>query len=103
MTRDAHGAIESKNYRKVREINSDVKSLLQQTEFIQELENFEKRRKNNVPFQLIYRYMKMVERLLLFRHATRSDDWLLHLKSTEDIIPDIISMDRIKHVASIPG
>ena len=39
----------------------------------------------------------MVERLLLFRHATRTDDWLLHLKSTEEIIPDIISMNRIKY------
>ena len=48
MTCYAHEALESKNYRKVREINSDMKSLLQQTELIQELENFEKRRKNNL-------------------------------------------------------
>ena len=74
-----------------------MKSLLQQTELIQEMKKFEKRRKNNVQFQLIYWYMKMVERLLPFRYVTRSDDWLLHLKSTEEIIPDIISMDRIKY------
>ena len=66
------------------------------------MENFEKRRKNNVQFQLIYRYMKMVERILLFRHATRSDDWLLHLKSTEDIIPDITFMDGIKYRSMLP-
>ena len=35
MIRDAHEALESKNYPKVREINSDMKSLLQQTELIQ--------------------------------------------------------------------
>ena len=44
----------------------------------------------------------MVERLLLFRHAVRSQDWLLHLKSTEDIIGDVISMDRIKYRRMLP-
>ena len=46
--------------------------------------------------------MKMVERLFLFRYAVRSRNWMLHLKSTEDLIGDVISLDRIKYRRMLP-
>ena len=46
--------------------------------------------------------MKVVERLFLFRYAVRSRNWMLHLKSTEDLIGDVISLDRIKYRRMLP-
>ena len=44
----------------------------------------------------------MVERLLIFIHASRSRNWELHLSSTEELVRDITSMDRIKYRRMLP-
>ena len=51
---------------------------------------------------MISTYMRMVERLLIFIHASRSRNWELHLSSTEELVRDITSMDRIKYRRMLP-
>ena len=101
-TRDANRAFETQSYGEVKQINEEIKQHLNEIDISQKFEKFESKQKSNIQFVWIHTYMKMVERLLLFRHAVRSRDWLLHLKSTEDIIEDVVSMDRIKYRRMLP-
>ena len=49
----------------------------------------------NIQLQWVFIYMRTLEKLFLFRYASRSYNWLLHLKECADVIKDITSMDRI--------
>ena len=42
-------------------------------------------------------YIRMVKRLLNFIQASRSRKWLLHLRSTEEMMLDFSSMKRLKY------
>ena len=66
------------------------------------LQKFEMDRKQNFQYRMVRIYMTMVERLFIFIHATRSHDWKLHLSSTEELMRDISSMDRIKYSRMLP-
>ena len=66
------------------------------------INSFDCERTNNSQCQMIKTYMRMVERLLLFIHASRSRNWKLHLSTTEELMRDITSMDRIKYRRMLP-
>ena len=51
----------------------------------------------NTMYQFLTIYQCMAIRLLIFIEASRSRDWLLHLSSAQDMLKDLISMDRIKY------
>ena len=53
--------------------------------------------KHNRFLQFLVKYSDMVLRLFTFAEANRSRNWLLHLDSFEDLIPDCASMDRNKY------
>ena len=61
------------------------------------VENGCKKRKNHEVLQLLLVYISMVKRLLNFIQASRSCNWLLHLKSAEEIMLDFSSMNRMKY------
>ena len=65
--------------------------------FQEEMLTRERLRKGNKKFQFILIYLREVERLLTFIYATRSHDWLLHLKGGEALSQDFSSMDRRKY------
>ena len=66
------------------------------------LSGFDESRANNYQFKAMRVYMRMVERLLLFIHASRERDWILHLAAAEDLIKDLVSMDRIHYRRLMP-
>ena len=66
------------------------------------IKQFDAERKANLQFQMLKTYTRMVERLLVFIHASRSGNWSLHLSATEELIQDITSMDRIKYHRLLP-
>ena len=66
------------------------------------INSFDCERTNNSQCQMIKTYMRMVERLLLFIHASRSRNWKLHLSTTEELMRDITGMDRIKYRRMLP-
>ena len=41
--------------------------------------------------------MNMVDRFFTFQEATRTRDWLLHLSAGQDLMQDMVSMNRIKY------
>ena len=47
--------------------------------------------------------MRILERLLNFIQASRSRNWLLHIKSAKEIMLDFFSMNRMKHRRMWPG
>ena len=53
--------------------------------------------KHNRFLQFLVKYFDMALRLFTFVKATCSRNWLLHLHSFEDLIPDWASMDRNKY------
>ena len=101
-TRNSNEAFRTKNLERVREIHNDLNRFLDTNEISEHFKLFETRRQSNIQFRSILTYMKMVERLFLFRYAVRSRNWMLHLKSTEDLIGDVISLDRIKYRRMLP-
>ena len=44
---------------------------------------FEQENSQNAHFQMLKLYMNMIQRKLVFLHASRSKNWLLHLDATE--------------------
>ena len=66
------------------------------------LKEFDDERQGNLQYKMVSTYMRMVERLLIFIHASRSRNWELHLCSTEELVRDITSMDRIKYRRMLP-
>ena len=66
------------------------------------VQSFETSRKDNYEFQALRIYMRMVERLLLFIHASRSKNWMLHLASGEELVKDFVSNDRLNYRRPMP-
>ena len=87
---------------KVQEIHRKLVEKLHSVEFSETINDFEKEHRDNSQFHMLRIYMNMIQRMLMFIHASRSKNWLLHLHATEDLIPDIRSMDRIKYCRLLP-
>ena len=66
------------------------------------LQEFNNEMQNNYQFRYTRIYMNMIERLFTFIRAKRSRNWYLYLSALKDIIPDIMSMDRIKYRRVLP-
>ena len=62
----------------------------------------EENRKENKMAQILFIYMRMVERLQSFAYASRNRDWLLHLESGKQLLQDYCSMDRTKYRRLMP-
>ena len=95
-------ALESKDYRSISILHAQLTKVLEGEMLSGLLLDFEKERMSNYQLQLVKIYMRMFERLLLFIHATRSRNWALHLSSTEALIQDLESADRIKYGRLLP-
>ena len=46
--------------------------------------------------------MSMVQTLLKFIYASRARNWRMHLSAVKDMLPTIVSMDRIKYRRMLP-
>ena len=66
------------------------------------IKQFDTERKANLQFQMLKTYTRMVERLLVFLHASRPGNWSLHSSATEELIRDITSINRIKYRRLLP-
>ena len=60
-------------------------------------ENGCKKRKNHEVLQLLLVCIRIVKRLLNFIQASRSRNWLFHLKSAEEMMLDFSIMNRMKY------
>ena len=81
-TRDINEAFRTKSLERVKKIHNELSNFLNTNEINEHFKIFETRRQSNIQFRSFFTHMKMVERLLLFRYAVWSRNWLLHLKST---------------------
>ena len=57
---------------------------------------------NNYQFRGLRIYMRMVERMLVFVHASRNYNWKLHLSAGEDLIKDFVANDRLNYHRLMP-
>ena len=81
----------------VQEIHRKLVEKLHNVEFGETINDFEKEHRNNSQFHMLRIYMNTIQRMLMFIHASSSKNWLLHLHATENLIPDIRSLARIKY------
>ena len=91
-----------KDHQQISRLHCELTNSLESKNLSQMLLQFETERMNNYQMRMISIYMRMFERLLLFIHATRSQNWSLHLSAAEDLIPDLLSTDRIKYGRLLP-
>ena len=65
--------------------------------FQEMMEQVEAKRIDNFQFRFLRNYMNMLMILLKFVYATWSRNWVLYLSSLTELLPGIISIDRIKY------
>ena len=82
--------------------HSELQYQLYQDDVHNAVQSFETNQKDNYEFQALRIYMRMVERLLLFIHASRSKNWMLHLASGEELVKDFVSNDRLNYRRLMP-
>ena len=92
----------STNYEALSSSHSELQYQLRQDDVQNAVQSFETSRKDNYEFQALRIYMRMVERLLLFIHASRSKNWMLHLASGEELVKDFVSNDRLNYRRLMP-
>ena len=86
----------------IQSIHCELITTLESKEFEKVIDDFEKKNSQNAQFQMLKTYMNMIQRMLIFLHASRSKNWLMHLYATEELYCDIRSMDRTKYARLLP-
>ena len=66
------------------------------------IDDFDHSHNANYQFLAMRIYMKMVERLLLFIHASRSKNWSLHISAGENLVMGFVANDRINYRRIMP-
>ena len=86
----------------IQAIHYELMTSLESDKYEEIITHFEQENSQNAHFQMLKLYMNMIQRKLVFLHASRSKNWLLHLDATEELYCDIRSMDRTKYSRLIP-
>ena len=82
VVREAFGVLET--------LSTNTRSIIHT-----QIKHFEAKENINAEFKFISNYMELFAVLIKFQYTSRSRDWMLHLSAVQDMIPTIISMDRI--------
>lgn len=102
LLRDLKQAFKSGNEEEVKAKTAAVSSFTRKVNLLRAMKQFQESRKKNKMSQTCFIYMRMVERLQSFVYASRNRDWLLHLKSSKQLLQDYCSMDRTKYQRLTP-
>ena len=81
LLRDLKQSLKSGSKEKVQATNAAVSSFIGKVGLLPAMKQSEENRKENKMAQVLFIYMRMVERLQSFAYASRNRDWLLHLES----------------------
>ena len=84
------------------EMNSQLNKELANIKLLDEINKFDKQMSDNQQFQFLRVYMRMVECLIQFFHATQARDWYLYLSAADVLCVDITSMDCLKYRRLLP-
>ena len=95
-------ACECRDENRIRVLHKQLSKELANIRLLDIMNEFDKQMSDNQQFQFLRVYMRMVERLFQFIHATRARDWILYLSAAEELCVDITSMDRLKYRRFLP-
>ena len=94
----ARNALKNKeSYSGFKEGWNQFKKYILDIEIEEKIQYFITNNKGNCLLQYLNEYSKRVTRLFTFIEATRSRNFMLHLDSNEDLVPNFVSMNRIKY------
>ena len=83
--------------------HSELTKLLESSNFIKQLNEFDKKNEESSPvFKFARQYMHMVQLVLLFIKAVRTADWDLHLSSLEAFTKYFFAYDKLNYARMIP-